>query len=150
MLQPMILKILLCMLMGSLQNLPQGHSSLGLLKFSSSTHSHGTLFETRSSTFTTQQPRSATTLWLLACFFRENRTGRDSIDTGHEPTKLPRILSCLGSFLTTRSRRYDNYKDSLSEIPFRHQTHTQGHMECYLLVGLEPDSYQNKVIHTLF
>ena len=25
---------------------------------------------------------------------------------------------CLGSFLTTKSRRYDDYKDSLSEIPF--------------------------------
>ena len=48
-------------------NLPHCRSLLGLLKFSSNTHSRGTLFTTRSSTFTTQQPRSAATLWLSVC-----------------------------------------------------------------------------------
>ena len=35
---------------------------------------------------------------------------------------------CLGPFLTTKSRRYDDYKDSLSEIFFRNYAHKQGHM----------------------
>ena len=74
MLQPMILLILFRILMRSHQNLPHSRSSLGLLKFSCNTHSRGTLFATRSSTFTTQQPRSATTLWLLVCSFGGNRT----------------------------------------------------------------------------
>ena len=39
---------------------------------------------------------------------------------------------CLGPFLTTKSRRYDDYKDSLSEIFFRNYAHKQGHMKCKL------------------
>ena len=74
MLQPVILLILFCFLMGSHQSLPHSHSSLGLLKLSCNTHSRGTLFATRSSAFTTQQPRSAATLWLLVCYFCGNRT----------------------------------------------------------------------------
>ena len=35
---------------------------------------------------------------------------------------------CLGPFLTTKSRRYDDYKDSISEIFFRNYAHKQGHM----------------------
>ena len=60
------------------QNLPRNHSSLGLLKFSSNTHSRGTSFATRSSTFTTQPQRSFTTLWLLVCSFLW-KTVRDEI-----------------------------------------------------------------------
>ena len=75
MLQPVILLIsFFCFLMGSHQRLPHSHSSLGLLKLSCNTHSRGTLFATRSSAFTTQQPRSAATLWLLVCYFCGNLT----------------------------------------------------------------------------
>ena len=63
-----------CFLMGSHQRLPRSHSSLGLLELSCNTHSRGTLFATRSSAFTTQQPPSAATLWLLVCYFCGNRT----------------------------------------------------------------------------
>ena len=42
--------------------------------------------------------------------------------------KIARNSFCLGSFLTTRSRRYDDYKDSLSEIPFSSlDTQTRSH-----------------------
>ena len=37
---------------------------------------------------------------------------------------------CLRSILTTRSRKYDDYKDSLSEIPFFVTRHKQAHMKC--------------------
>ena len=133
MLQSMILLILLCILMGSHQNLPHSHSSLELLKFSSNTHSRGTLFATRSSTFTTQQPRSAATLWLLICSFYVNCTWREN--SRHQTTthKTATNSFCLGSDLTTRSGRHDDYKDSLSEILFFFGTrHKQGHMKCKL------------------
>ena len=56
-------------LIGNHQNHPHSHSALGLSKSSQNTHSRVTLFATKSYTFTTQQPRSATTLWLLICSF---------------------------------------------------------------------------------
>ena len=132
MLQPMILLILLCILTGTHQNLPHNHASLGLLKFSSTTHSRGTLFATRSSTLTTQQPRSATTLWLLACSFCGNRTWRDTIDTGQEPTKLQGILSVLDRFWRRGQDDMMTTKIVAARSFFRHYAHKQGHMKCKL------------------
>ena len=105
---------------------------LGLLKFSRNTHSRGISFATRSSTLTTQQPRSATTLWLLICFFlcRPYVTRYNWHQTRIH--KTAKNSFCLGSFLTAKSRRYDDYKDSLSEIRFSSPCTQQGDMECKL------------------
>ena len=118
MFQPVILLILLCTLMGSHQNLPHSHSSFGLLMFSSNPHSRGTLFATRSLTFTKQQLRSATNLWLLICSFCVKPYVTRNSRQWTRTHKTARSSFCLGSLATARTRIYDDYKDRLSEIPF--------------------------------
>ena len=135
-------------MMRSYQKLPHGHSSLGLLKSSSDTHSRETLFTTRSSTLNTQQPRSATTLCCWYVLFVE--TVRDEINwLWDKNSQNCKNSFFLGSFLTTRSRKYHDFKDSLSEIPFFVTRHTNKiAWSANWLVGLEPNSYHNKVLYT--
>ena len=64
-------------------------------------------------------------LWLLVYSFFGNRTWRDTIDTGQEPAKL---LEFLLSWILSDNK--------------------QGRMMCNWLVGLEPNSCQNKVLYT--
>ena len=107
MLQPMIILILLCILMGSHQKLPHSHSSLGLLKFSSDTHSRGTLFATRSSTLprNNRAPLSLCGCWYVLSVEVVREEIQLTLDKNPQNCKNS---FCLGLFLTARSRRYDD------------------------------------------
>ena len=82
MLQPMIRPVFLCFQLGSHQDLPHGHASLTLLKFSNNTHSRGILCTTR---FSSLQFNHALRHHIVDVdmFFL-----RDTVDTRQEHTKL--------------------------------------------------------------
>ena len=56
--------------------------------------------------------------WLSYVLSLETVRDEIQLTPDKNPHKTGRNSFCLGSFPTTRSRRYDDDKDSLSEIPF--------------------------------
>ena len=106
--------------MGSHQDLLYNHSPLGLLKSSSNTHSRGILFTIRSFTFTRYN-------------WHKTRT-----------RKAARILSVLDRFWQ-RSQENMMTTRIVSARSFFATMHTN---KVTWLIGLEPNNYQNKVLHT--
>ena len=124
MLQPKIRPLYLCFLVGSHQDLPRCYSSSALLRYSSNTHSRGTLSTTRSSSLIL----SNTILLRYHCvdvdmFFlcRSYVTKYSRHWTRTHKTVL--ILSLLFGSSLTKGREDDDYKGSLNELPFFPSAH---------------------------